>query len=100
MKNVFAFRYLLALTMMTLSTATWAQTITTPRTPSPAAEVSQTIGISQVTVNYSRPSVNGRAIWGDISQPGVIAPGLTKKSINMTWMGPGFLTLLTDIPNP
>jgi hypothetical protein len=62
MKNVFAFRYLLALTMMTLSTATWAQTITTPRTPSPAAEVSQTKGRSQVTVNDSRPSVNGQNI--------------------------------------
>ncbi|MCB9342175.1 MAG: DUF2911 domain-containing protein [Lewinellaceae bacterium] len=41
-----------------------SQGITTPRTPSPAAEVSQTIGISRVTVNYSRPSVRGRVIWG------------------------------------
>jgi tetratricopeptide (TPR) repeat protein len=38
--------------------------ITTPRTPSPAASVTQTIGISTVTVNYSRPSVKGREIWG------------------------------------
>ncbi len=38
--------------------------ITTPRTPSPAAMVSQTIGISNVTVSYSRPSVKGREIWG------------------------------------
>jgi tetratricopeptide (TPR) repeat protein len=35
-----------------------------PRTPSPAASVSQTIGISTVTVKYSRPSVRGREIWG------------------------------------
>jgi predicted negative regulator of RcsB-dependent stress response len=41
-----------------------AQGITTPRIPSPAATVSQTIGISTVTVNYSRPSVKGREIWG------------------------------------
>src|SRR5438046_257087 len=40
------------------------QPITTPRTPSPAASVSQTIGISKVTVSYSRPSVKGREIWG------------------------------------
>jgi hypothetical protein len=40
------------------------QQITQPRTPSPAATVSQTIGISTVSVNYSRPSVNGREIWG------------------------------------
>ena len=40
------------------------QNITTPRAPSPAAEVSQTIGISKITVNYSRPSVKERQIWG------------------------------------
>ena len=38
--------------------------ITIPRTPSPAAIVSQTIGISTVTVKYSRPAVKGREIWG------------------------------------
>jgi hypothetical protein len=43
-----------------------AQTITTPRNASPAASVSQTIGISTVTVNYSRPSVKGRKIWGEL----------------------------------
>jgi hypothetical protein len=41
-----------------------AQGITTPRTPSPGATVSQKIGISTVTVNYSRPSVKGREVWG------------------------------------
>ncbi len=41
-----------------------AQTITTPRAASPAAEASQTIGISKITINYSRPSVRERAIWG------------------------------------
>ncbi len=41
-----------------------AQGITTPRTPSPAATVGQTIGISTVTVQYSRPAVKGREIWG------------------------------------
>lgn len=40
--------------------------ITTPRGPSPGATVSQTIGISTVTVTYSRPSVKGRTIWGDL----------------------------------
>lgn len=41
-----------------------AQNITTPRAPSPEAEVSQTLGISKVTINYSRPSVRGREVWG------------------------------------
>jgi tetratricopeptide (TPR) repeat protein len=43
-----------------------AQPVTLPRTPSPAAGVSQTIGISKVSVNYSRPSVKGRKIWGGL----------------------------------
>lgn len=41
------------------------QTITTPQA-SPASEVSQTIGISKVTVTYSRPAVKGRAVWGNL----------------------------------
>ena len=48
-----------------VSTNLYAQgVITTPRVPSPAAMVSQTIGISTVTVKYSRPSVKNREIWG------------------------------------
>jgi len=42
-----------------------AQAITTPR-PSAAANVSQTIGISTVTVKYSRPAVKGREVWGKL----------------------------------
>jgi tetratricopeptide (TPR) repeat protein len=49
-----------------VSFTTVAQTIATPRAPSPAASVSQTIGISVVSVNYSRPSVKGREIWGKL----------------------------------
>jgi tetratricopeptide (TPR) repeat protein len=57
-----ALTFLVALCALTAS----AQGITTPRTPSPAAKVSQTIGISTVEVTYSRPSVNGREIWGKL----------------------------------
>ncbi len=32
--------------------------------PSPAATVSQEIGTSRVTVEYHRPAVRGRAVWG------------------------------------
>lgn len=46
--------------------AAGAQHITTPRTASPAATVSQTIGISTVSVHYSRPSVKGREVWGGL----------------------------------
>ena len=47
-----------------LLSTTGRSQLTLPRTPSPAATASQTIGISTVTVNYSRPSVKGRAVWG------------------------------------
>src|SRR3954465_3077256 len=52
---------------MLLSAGLFAQgVITTPRTPSPAASVTQTIGISTVTVAYSRPSVKQREVWGKL----------------------------------
>ncbi|PWU00037.1 MAG: hypothetical protein C5B52_09710 [Bacteroidetes bacterium] len=43
-----------------------SQAVTTPRTPSPAATVVQTIGISTVSISYSRPSVKNREIWGKL----------------------------------
>lgn len=49
-----------------LSNLARSQGVTTPRVPSPAATVSQTIGISTVSIDYSRPSVRGRVVWGDL----------------------------------
>jgi len=40
---------------------------------SPAATVSQTIGITDVSITYHRPSVRGRMVWGDISADKVAA---------------------------
>jgi len=34
--------------------------------PSPKGTVSQMIGLTNVTVDYSRPGVKGRTIWGDL----------------------------------
>jgi len=34
--------------------------------PSPKATVSQTVGLTDVTITYCRPSVKGRAIWGGL----------------------------------
>ena len=33
---------------------------------SQAARVTQTIGITDITINYHRPLVNGRKVWGDL----------------------------------
>ena len=38
----------------------------TPPQPSPGAKVSQVVGASEVAVSYSRPSVKGRVIWGEL----------------------------------
>src|SRR5580658_11373389 len=43
-----------------------SQGVTTPRVPSPAATVSQTVGISTIAVKYSRPSIRGRQVWGNL----------------------------------
>src|SRR6185436_15126855 len=40
---------------------------------SPAATVSQTIGITDISITYHRPSVKGRTVWGDISADKVAA---------------------------
>ena len=54
------------LTGMLLLAATGAfaqQQIRSPRS-SPKASVMQSVGITDVTINYNRPGVKGRAIWG------------------------------------
>lgn len=45
--------------------------VRTPR-PSQKASVMQTIGVTDVTITYSRPGVKGRKIWGD-APPGAAA---------------------------
>ena len=59
-------RYPAILLLALCAISSRSQTVTTPRNPSPAATVSQTIGISTVAVNYSRPSVKGRKVWGEL----------------------------------
>ena len=56
--------FLMVVFLLSACFASYGQGVTTPRAPSPAAEVSQTIGISKVTINYSRPAVNERAVYG------------------------------------
>ena len=66
MKNVFTIRMSIAFVAVLSIFTLQAQGINVPNTPSPAATVSQTLGISKITVDYSRPSVKGRVIWGDL----------------------------------
>src|SRR5688572_5675922 len=66
MKKLLKLRSLSVLLLTLISVGAWSQAITTPQTASPAATTSQTIGISTVTVKYSRPAVKGREIWGNL----------------------------------
>ena len=54
---------LLSLAILFGSSVAFGQVVT-PR-PSQKASVMQTIGVTDVTITYSRPGVKGRKIWGD-----------------------------------
>jgi hypothetical protein len=59
------YAYTLALLVLTASAATYAEAqLRVPR-PSQKASVMQTIGVTDLTITYSRPGVKGRTIWGD-----------------------------------
>lgn len=58
--NVLTFILSIALTVST----SFAQ-LKTPR-PSPGAVITQTVGITDITMKYSRPGVKGRVIWGGL----------------------------------
>lgn len=64
--NIMINRITLILLSFTLFTSVvLSQDLILPRI-SPPAEVSQTIGLSKITINYSRPAVRGRIIWGGL----------------------------------
>lgn len=56
---------LAAAALLLLAAGAPAQPLVLPQ-ESPAASVSQTIGITSVSVSYHRPSVKGRAVWGKL----------------------------------
>jgi hypothetical protein len=61
---------ILSLAILTASVAAAQQPAAPPpvRLPqiSPGASVTQTIGVTDVTIKYSRPGVKGRSIWGTL----------------------------------
>lgn len=71
------FIYLLALGFIT----PLAAQVQTPQ-PSPAAKLMQTVGLTEVTVEYSRPSVRGRQIMGGLVPYGELwRTGANKNSV-------------------
>ena len=73
MKHIIRFTAILVLILL-VSSSLQAQQEKKPR-PSLKAGVSQTIGIdTDITINFSRPGVKGRKVWGDLVPYG-LAPG-------------------------
>lgn len=58
-------KFRLSAAALTLAAAPALAQLATPL-PSPNASVAQTIGITKAEVVYSRPSVKGRVIWGEL----------------------------------
>jgi hypothetical protein len=55
--------FFVVLGLTAFAPAALAQQLDLPR-PSPGAKVTQTVGLTDITVEYSSPAVNGRKIWG------------------------------------
>lgn len=59
-------RKVLLLASLAAATAAFGQVPLTLPEVSPAASVSQTIGLTDMKIDYHRPAVNGRKVWGDL----------------------------------
>jgi len=65
-----------------------AQTqLTTPRV-SPQAEISQNIGLSKITITYSRPGVKDRPIWGKLVPYGEVWRSGADEDTTITFSDP------------
>src|SRR5881394_646987 len=70
--SLVAFSILITLAIASLAFAQQPAKIRLPQA-SPSATVSQTIGITDVSITYHRPAVKGRMVWGDIPADKVAA---------------------------
>ncbi len=67
LKRFYTSTFALLFLVLYAATNASAQTSPTLRLPRPSqkASVMQTIGVTDITITYSRPGVKGRKIWGD-----------------------------------
>jgi hypothetical protein len=70
--SLIAFSVLIGLATASMAFAQQPAKVRLPQA-SPVAAVSQTIGITDVSITYHRPSVKGRMVWGDVSAEKVAA---------------------------
>src|SRR5215469_12796306 len=65
MKGFTLFQIFSAVGLLTICSLPASAQLQLPR-PSPAAKVSQTVGLTEISVEYSSPGVKGRKIWGAV----------------------------------
>jgi hypothetical protein len=70
--SLIAFSVLIGLATASMAFAQQPAKVRLPQA-SPSATVSQTIGITDVSITYHRPAIKGRMVWGDISSEKVAA---------------------------
>ena len=56
---------LIAVGTLLVASAAWSQQLNLPRL-SPKASLMQTVGTTEININYNRPAVRGRTIWGSL----------------------------------
>src|SRR3954454_7957917 len=67
--------------------AALAQQLDLPR-PSPNASVTQMVGITDITIKYSRPGVKGREIWGKLVPYGEVWRSGANENTTITFSTP------------
>lgn len=79
--------YLLITLLFTLNNYSFSQMDLPPSGGNPRATVSEEVGITSITIKYSRPDVNKREgkIWGGVVTYGFTSPSLLTNTNTMPW---------------
>lgn len=79
--------FFLVITVFTFYQFADAQNFRTPR-PSPDATVSQYVGVTEITVDYSSPGVKERTIWGELVPYGEVWRTGANEATTITFSDP------------
>lgn len=88
MPKVAAPAVIAVLGLLALSSRTAAQTPITLPEVSPKATISQTVGMTDVTIQYHRPAVNKRKVWGGLVPYGDVWRAGANENTTITFSSP------------
>src|SRR5215470_19183756 len=78
---------LFCLLMATVSSLSFAQFVDVPQA-SQHAQVMQRIGVTDITINYHRPLVNNRKVWGGLVPYGQVWRAGANENTTITFSDP------------